>query len=224
MACTAAKPISRAAAENRGHRATACPCGDVGDDDRLPGAVAVQARALVVLDLEQFRDPCLLGRGGHQLQHAAGVGQQQPRRVHLQQLHAPLGEHVQELHQVKAADQGVGQIDERLREALVHDRCHAARVAPCATRRYRRNMAVTVTGSEDQASVLGAGIKAQPAAHHVARDVAEGGAAGERVRPQPGERLLQAHAQLHRDHPGRLVHHGPAVRQPVQRPVTRRAR
>ncbi len=124
MACTAAKPISAAAAANRGHRADGVAGGDVGDDDGLPGAVAVQAGALVVLDLEQLGDPRLLGGGSHQLQRPAGVGQQQPGRVDLQQLHAPLGEHVQELHQVKAADQGVGQLDERLRQALVHDRCH----------------------------------------------------------------------------------------------------
>jgi hypothetical protein len=66
---------------------------------------------------------------------------------------------VQELHQVKAADQGVSQIDERPREALVHDRCHAARVALCATRRYCRNIAVTVTGQEDQGSVPAAESK-----------------------------------------------------------------
>jgi hypothetical protein len=80
--------------------------------------------------------------GSHELQRAPPVGQQQPRGIHFQQLHAPLGEHVQELHQVKAADQGVGQLDERPRQALIHDRCHSGRPARPAALRYRASMTI----------------------------------------------------------------------------------
>ncbi len=67
-----------------------------------------------MLDLQQLDHPGLLGRGGHQPQRPVGAGQQQPGRVDLQQLHAPLGQRLQELQQVKIGHQRVGELDEGL--------------------------------------------------------------------------------------------------------------
>ncbi len=103
----------------RGHIAGA----DIAGEDGLPAAEAVHAWAFIVLKLKQLRHPGLLGGRCHQPQRAAAIGQKQPRRVYLQQLHAPFGERMQELHQVKAGHQGVRQFHERLRQPLV-DRCH----------------------------------------------------------------------------------------------------
>ena len=103
---------------------------EVRNDDGQTGAVTVQARALVVLDLEQFCEPGLLSGGSNELKCPPPIGEQQPRGVDLKELHAPLGEHVQELHQVIVADKGVGQLDEGLGEAPVHSGCHDASLTP----------------------------------------------------------------------------------------------
>jgi hypothetical protein len=52
-ACTAAKPVRRAASTKPGHRSVAA--GQVDDLDGLAGAEALHARALVGLQLEQFQ-------------------------------------------------------------------------------------------------------------------------------------------------------------------------
>ena len=58
--------------------------------------------------------------------------------------------------------------------------------------------------------------------HDIVGGVAQRGSAGKGVRPQPDKCLLQIHLQLDRDHPDRLVHLSPAIRQTVQWPVVRR--
>ena len=140
---------------------------DVADDDGLPGAVAVQARSLVVLDLEQLHDPGLLGRGRHQPQRAPAVGQQQPGRVHLQQLDAPVGERLQELHQVIPGDQGVRQFHERLCQALIHRCCHNRQDSPSG----RRPDAVMVPRAGG--ARIRIGVEPQQPADHVARDIVQ---------------------------------------------------
>ena len=121
---------------DRGLRGT-----DVTDDDGQAGAETVRARPLVMLKLEQLHHPRLLGGGSHQPQRPVGAGQQQARRVDLQQLHAPLSQRLQELHQVVSDHQRVRQLDERLRQTLAHGCCHSRTVDlllswPC--RRQRR--------------------------------------------------------------------------------------
>jgi hypothetical protein len=57
--------------------ASAAPVGEVGDDDRGAGLVAVQARAFVALSLEHLEVVSSFGGGGDQVQHSMLVGQQQ---------------------------------------------------------------------------------------------------------------------------------------------------
>ena len=110
-ACTAAKPTSAAAAVNRGQRPAAA---QVGHRHRLAGAEAVHAGALVGLQLEQLQQPGPFRGGGHHLQRALLVGQQQPGRGDAQQLDAPLGQHVQEVDHVEVVDERVGHLDEHV--------------------------------------------------------------------------------------------------------------
>ena len=81
-------------------------------------AEAIQARALVVLDLEQLDQPGrLAGRRCHP-QLAARVGQHHPGRRHGEQRDAAVGEEVQEVDHVEIGDHGVRQVDECAREQL----------------------------------------------------------------------------------------------------------
>ena len=66
--------------------------GQVGDEYRRAVAVAVQARAFVVLDLHQLQQTGPLAGGGHHPQPAADIDQHQPRRGDLEQLDARIGE------------------------------------------------------------------------------------------------------------------------------------
>jgi hypothetical protein len=91
--------------------------------DGPAGPEAVQARTLVVLYLEQLKQPGGLARGSHQAQLTARVSQQQSGSGDVQQLHAAVGQHVQEVDHVEPGHQRVSQLDERLRQQLsVHHR------------------------------------------------------------------------------------------------------
>jgi len=83
----------------------------LGDCYGLAGSEAVQARALVALQLEQLKQPGGLARGGHHAQFPARVGQQQPGGGDVKQLNAALGQHVQEVNDVEIGDHGVGKLD-----------------------------------------------------------------------------------------------------------------
>ena len=48
----------------------------------------------------------------------ARVSQQQPGGGDVKQLHATVGQHVQEVDHVEAGDHGVGQLNERFRQQL----------------------------------------------------------------------------------------------------------
>ena len=112
-ACTAAEPSCRAAPAKRGHRsATTARSGTGGD--RVAGAEAVQARAFVVLQLEQFQQPGAFGGGGHYLQTTALVGEHDPRRGGIQQAHAVFDQPVEQISHVVSGDQRVSQFHERL--------------------------------------------------------------------------------------------------------------
>jgi hypothetical protein len=111
----------------------------VGHRDGLPGGVAVQAGALVGLQLEQLQVVELLRGGGHQLQTAARGGEQQSRRRDIQQLRALLGELGEQVNNVVVVEQTVHQRDDRVQDAgftryLGHYRLHSA---PVTARRQR---------------------------------------------------------------------------------------
>ena len=83
-ACTEAKPASSAAGTNRGQRAD---CGvQVGDRDGFTGGVALHARALVGLQLEEFQFAGLLGGRGQQAQLVERVGEQEAGGGDVEQL------------------------------------------------------------------------------------------------------------------------------------------
>ena len=93
-----------------------CGGGDVSGRHRPPGPEALQIRALVGLQLEQFQKPGPLGGGGHHVQHTVRVGQQQPRCGDAQQPRGTVGQRVQEVDHVEVRDERVGQLHEHVRE------------------------------------------------------------------------------------------------------------
>jgi hypothetical protein len=92
--------------------------GQVRHGHRVPAGDTVHAGALVGLLLEQLQQPGVLGGGGHDLQAAALVGQQDARRVGAQQVHALVHQFLQEVCHVVVGDQGVRQTDEPRDEGL----------------------------------------------------------------------------------------------------------
>jgi hypothetical protein len=90
--------------------------GDV--DDRPAAGEAVQAGALLALQLEQFEQPGgLVGVGDH-VQVPALVVEHQAGRVGADEFDAALRQHLQVVDDVERIAQGVGQLDEDLRQAL----------------------------------------------------------------------------------------------------------
>ena len=84
---------------------------------------AVQAGTLVVLQLEQLKQPGGFAGGGHHPQLTSRVSQQQPGGGHVEQLHAAVGQHVQEVDHVEADHHRVSELNKRLRQQLsVHAR------------------------------------------------------------------------------------------------------
>jgi hypothetical protein len=86
----------------------------VGDRHRFAGVEAVHAGALVGLQLEQLQQPGPFRGRRHHLQRALSVGQQQPGRGDAQQLHAPLGQHVQKVDHIEVVDESVGHLHEHV--------------------------------------------------------------------------------------------------------------
>ena len=96
------------------------PCGrgfQVGDRDGLTGGVALHARALVGLQLEEFQFAGLLGGGGQQAQLVERVGEQKSGGGDVEQLGAALGEFGQQVHHVEVLEQGVDERDDRVQHA-----------------------------------------------------------------------------------------------------------
>jgi hypothetical protein len=87
--------------------------GQVGCRDGLTGPRAVQAPALIVLQLEQLQRPCRLAGGSHHPQLTERISKQQPGDRNVQKLLAAVSWHVQEVDHVEPGDHGVGQLDER---------------------------------------------------------------------------------------------------------------
>jgi hypothetical protein len=76
--------------------------------DRLAAAVAVQARAFLGLQLEQFQDPHGLSGGGHHPQVPVESNQHQASGPHVEHLDATVGEQAQQLDHVEVGHQRVG--------------------------------------------------------------------------------------------------------------------
>ncbi|MFC7624346.1 hypothetical protein [Microlunatus sp. GCM10028923] len=83
---------------------------------QLARPVAVQARALLVLQFQELEQAGLLGRGRHHAQHAAVVGQHQAGPLGIEQVGAPGDQFVQEFDDIEVADQAVGEPDEKVPE------------------------------------------------------------------------------------------------------------
>ena len=81
--------------------------------DDLSGPVAVEAGALVVLQLEQLEQlHPMAGRRGDV--HTSGwLCEQQSRLGELEELHGVCAQQGQEVDDVEIGDQGVGHVDER---------------------------------------------------------------------------------------------------------------
>ena len=96
--------------------ATASPPGQVGLGDLRAGAVAVEARALLVLDLEELEDPRALVGGAHVVQATVEVREHQARRSRTGHLRRMASDAVQEVDDVEVGHQGVGHLDEDVRQ------------------------------------------------------------------------------------------------------------
>ena len=83
------------------------------------GPVALEAGALLVLQLEELQHPHLLAGARRHPEQAGRVGDHQPRGVHVEQGHAVLGQAVQEVEHVVVVDQRVSQVDERGSDLLL---------------------------------------------------------------------------------------------------------
>jgi hypothetical protein len=81
---------------------------------RLAAAVALEAWALGVLDLEELEDLHRLAGGGHELEPAPLVGEQEARGSRVEQLDAPLTQARQQIDHVEVLHERVGQLDEGL--------------------------------------------------------------------------------------------------------------
>ena len=109
-ACTDEKPASIAAGANVGHRSWAC--AEVGVDDGHPGDEAVEARAFVVLQLEELQNlpDSLLAAMKRSLPPM--VAQHQPHGGGAADVGGPHRQLVQELEEVEVVDQAVRHLDE----------------------------------------------------------------------------------------------------------------
>ena len=81
----------------------------------MAAAVAVEAGALVVLNLVELQEPGALAGGHRQPQLVLTVGEQEPRRGHAQEVDTALHEHVEQVERIEVVAQAVGKFDKRLR-------------------------------------------------------------------------------------------------------------
>jgi hypothetical protein len=94
--------------------------------------VAVQARTLVVLQLEQLEQADLFAGRRHHSQLASGIGEEDAGGVDVEQLDAAVGQHREQVDDVELSDEGVGELDERLRYELLPP-THACRSTATVT-------------------------------------------------------------------------------------------
>lgn len=79
---------------------------------------AVLTGPLTSLDLDQLKQFRALIRGSHEMQFAAGIGQQETGRRRADQPRRAGRDYLQELDQVELHSQGVGELHERLGNPL----------------------------------------------------------------------------------------------------------
>lgn len=95
-----------------------CVGGEVSVDDRLPAVERVEARSVVVLQLEQLEELGTLGGGRHEMRAFLGVGEQDAYGGVAGEPGDAVGEHLQEFDQVELVDERVGDLDEDFRQAF----------------------------------------------------------------------------------------------------------
>jgi hypothetical protein len=156
------------------------------------GAVALDARALVVLEREELQQAGVLVRGGDDLQFAVRVHEQDAGRRHVEQLDAARGQPVQQVDDVEVLDQGVRDLHEDLGQTSFAG--HGDHPFPVVGRIRPAYIVVRIVP------------EAESAGDHVVRDLPEGALTAVGVGPQAQQGLLHGHAQLDTDHPGGLVH------------------
>ena len=83
----------------------------------MAGGVALDARALVGLQLEELQFAGLLGGGGQQAQLVERVGEQEAGGRDVEQFGAALGELGQQVDDVEVVEQGVDERDDRVQHA-----------------------------------------------------------------------------------------------------------
>ncbi len=167
--------------------------------DRDAGAVAVEARALSSLELEQ-------------LEHAHGLG----RRSHHAQLAVRSSEHDAGGSDVEHVDAAVG---ERVRSSTTSKSATSVSASSTSVRASKVSLDI---GSPDRTTDgalvlttrnrLTAGrVEAERSGHDVSSDIRERPVVSEGVGPETDERLADRDSELNRHHPGRLMDDEPEV-------------
>ena len=103
--------------------------GQVLVHDRLAGAVAVEARAFLGLQLEQLEQAHRLAGRRHHPEVAVGRDEHQPGGGDVEHVDAAVGEQGEQLDHVEVVDQGVGQLHECPGEQCFSGHCGSSQQA-----------------------------------------------------------------------------------------------
>jgi hypothetical protein len=150
--------------------------GQIGHGHRGPALEAIQAWALVALQLQQFHDVRGVVGCGHRAQLPPRVAQHDAGRVGRQQLHTESRQPIQQIDDVVLVDQV------------------SARVTNAWLINSSRSLCGRLIADIPQAipSLLHVLGEYQPASHHIPGDVGEQPVVHDRVRPHPRQRLRGA--------------------------------
>jgi uncharacterized protein YidB (DUF937 family) len=99
---------------------------EIGVDHRCTGTEGVEAGARVGLEFEQLQKARVLAGGGRGVQLPVLVGDDQAHGVHIEQLHAALGQGMEEHDDVEIVRQCVGGFDEGLGQLCFTTHAHAS--------------------------------------------------------------------------------------------------
>ncbi len=183
-------------------------------DHRLTGAEAVQARAVLRLDLEQLEHAHGLARGGHHPQVAVGRGQHQTGGADVEHVHTAVGQQRQQLHDVEVGDERVRQLHERPgkqgfsgHRLSNHDSFGPRDRAGCARADPREIVGRSSSASRLRVLLAARRVEAERSGHDVSRNLGQGTVVSEGVGPETDERLTDRDVELHGDHPGGLMDH-----------------
>ncbi len=86
--------------------------GELDIYNGFPAVEAVDARALVGLQLEEFETAHGVTRRGHHLEFPTRCGQHDPRCIDIERLYTTVAQHGQKVDHVEVLYQIVGQFDE----------------------------------------------------------------------------------------------------------------